>query len=245
MLCLKQSILTLTIALLLPLASVGQNSESAAGLRAGTYLRAELTKPIDARKVKPGNLVEAAVTQDVKAGGKVIIRKGTVLLGHVTQAHGRTKEQSTSILGIVFDRVVQKGGEVALNAVIQAIAPPEEVMTEESISPLEYHGVYPGGARGALAQQTASVEPGAKAPGVTGTVPSSRIESENANGPAGSPTPSQGTVGPAGPNAEQTPAMVTGSVQGSAQGSMISSTNHNVTLEAGTQILLRVTGPAQ
>ena len=42
-----------------------------------------------------------------------------------------------------------------------------------------------------------------------------------------------------------TPSPVTASAQGSAQGSLITSTHRNVRLESGMQVLLQVTGSAQ
>src|SRR5215470_1151369 len=104
--------------------SSGGGSASAA-LTSGTSLQAELVKSLDAKKAKPGDEVSAKVTQDVKSDGKVVIHKGTRLVGHVTEAQARTKEQANSTLGIAFDKAVLKGGEeVSFNSVIQAIAPP-------------------------------------------------------------------------------------------------------------------------
>src|SRR5437660_5743563 len=102
----------------------GANASSS--LSSGTNLQAELTKSLDAKKAKPGDEVTAKVTQDVKSNGQVVIHKGSKLVGHITEAQARSKENSESKLGIVFDKAVIKGGsEVALNAVVQALAPGE------------------------------------------------------------------------------------------------------------------------
>src|SRR5262249_8950693 len=85
----------------------------------------ELTKSLDARKAKPGDPVSAKVTKDVKSDGKVVVHKGTTLVGHVTEAQARSKEHADSKLGIVFDKAVLKGGqEMAFNSTVQALAPP-------------------------------------------------------------------------------------------------------------------------
>ncbi len=100
-------------------------SDASSALSSGTTMQAELTKPLDAKKAKAGDEVSAKVTQDVKSDGKVVVHKGSKLVGHVTEAKARTKENSESKLGIVFDKAVLKGGqEVAFNGVIQALAPP-------------------------------------------------------------------------------------------------------------------------
>src|SRR6185437_7460655 len=96
-----------------------------AALASGTTLQAALTKPVDAKKAKPGDRVTAKLTQDVKSNGHVVLHKGSKLVGHVTEAQARGKGQAESKLGIVFDQAQLKGGEEAsINAVIQALAPP-------------------------------------------------------------------------------------------------------------------------
>src|SRR5207237_10200538 len=83
------------------------------------------TKDLESKKTKAGDEGSARVKQDVKADGKVVVHKGSRLVGHVTEAKARTKEDTESKLGIVFDKAVLKGGqEVAFNGVIQALAPP-------------------------------------------------------------------------------------------------------------------------
>ena len=104
-------------------------------LAAGTSPDAELTKSIDARKAKQGDPVEARVRNDVKQDGKVVIRRGSKLIGHVTQAQARAKGDAQSALGIMFDRVQGKGGETMdVHAAIQAIAAPRGDRTTPSSS---------------------------------------------------------------------------------------------------------------
>lgn len=57
----------------------GQAAPNASPLPAGTTLQAELIKPVDARKNKPGAEVLAKVTHDVKVNGSVVIPKGETL----------------------------------------------------------------------------------------------------------------------------------------------------------------------
>lgn len=85
-------------------------------------LQAELTKPIDAGKAKPGDEVTAKLTQDFKSDGKVVFHKGSKLVGHVTEAQAHSKNNAESRLGIVFNKVQLKGGEeVSINAMVQAV----------------------------------------------------------------------------------------------------------------------------
>jgi len=101
-------------------ARAGNNSAS---LASGTTMNAALSRPVDAKKNKPGDPVTARTTQATKSDGQVVIPKGSQLVGHVSQAQTRSKNQSESALGIVFDKAILKNGqEVPLNVTIQAMA---------------------------------------------------------------------------------------------------------------------------
>ena len=93
----------------------------------GSVIPVQLTKTVDAKKAKSGDEVQAKVTQDLKAGnGELIVPKDTKVLGHVTDAQPRTKEQKESQVGIAFDHAVMKDGrDVSLPLSIQAIIAPE------------------------------------------------------------------------------------------------------------------------
>lgn len=121
-----------------------QAGSSSVDLSSGSTMEAVLTKPVDSNKAKPGDPVEAKVAKDVKSesDGKVIIPKGTKLLGHVTEARPRSKDskdakaeakgESDSRLGIDFDKAIFKDGrEAPLNVAIQAVAAAES-MTQAS-----------------------------------------------------------------------------------------------------------------
>src|SRR5258707_407713 len=82
-------------------ASAGNNS---AQLSFGTKIDATLATTLDAKKNKPGDRIEARIAQDVKQDGRVVLKKGTTLVGHVIQSQVRTKDQSQSLLVIIFDR---------------------------------------------------------------------------------------------------------------------------------------------
>jgi hypothetical protein len=100
-----------------------QNGQANGSLATGTAFNAALSSPIDSKKCKPGDPVNAHSTEAVKSEGKTAIPKGSKLVGHVTQASARGKGESESSLGIVFDKAILKNGqEIPLNAGIQAIA---------------------------------------------------------------------------------------------------------------------------
>lgn len=202
----------------------------------GSVIPVQLTKSIDAKKVKTGDEVVAKVTQDLKTNsGDVVVPKDTKVVGHVTEAQPRTKEQKESQVGINFDRAVLKGGEVQLPMSIQAIiAPPTN---------------HPGNSGG----DQAAPAPG----GSTATSPMGGGRSGSMGG--GSQAQPTGTTAPTGSTDTQqessTLPPITGNTQGvvaisnlklettapnAAQGSLLSSEKNNVKIDSGTFMLLRV-----
>jgi len=226
-----------------------------AALASGTTLHAALTKPVDAKKARPGDQVTAKLTQDVKSNGHVVLHKGSKLLGHVTEAQARGKGQAESKLGIVFDKAQLKGGEDAsINAVVQALAPParaELAGADEAASlsaPMGGSGTVAGGGglvggvtRGTTstlgsATGTVSSAGGGAVAGVNSTVNSAAGTAAGGLNAQGALTStSHGVVGLQGLTLNS--ASATGT-----QASVISSATQNVKLESGTQMILQVSG---
>jgi len=91
-------------------------------LNDGTTVNAVLVNSLDARKSKPGDKIEARTTSEVKQDGRVALKKGSRLEGHVTEAQARSKENAESALGIAFNNVTLKNGEQApLHLRVQAL----------------------------------------------------------------------------------------------------------------------------
>ena len=103
-------------------ASANANGNSL-NIASGTPIQAALVTPVDAKHSKPGDPVVAKTTQDVKQDGQTVMKKGSRLNGHITQAQPRSGTDSQSSLGMVFDRAVTKNGQqVPMNLSIQALA---------------------------------------------------------------------------------------------------------------------------
>jgi len=207
---------------------------NAARIAPGSVIPVQLMKTIDAKKVKTGDEVEAKVTQDLKANnGEVIVPKDTKVMGHVTEAQARSKEQKESQVGIAFDHaVIKNGNDVLLPMSIQAIIAPAALNPANNAGP----SAAPGG--GGMSPSPNS----GRSPGMgTGTMPQS---------------PNPPTVGgelPTNPQTGSTPP-ITGNTKGvvgmsnlqlstaadTKEGSIVSSEKSNVKLDSGTLMLLRV-----
>jgi len=113
------------------LAQSGESSPERSASRhlQGAEINATLSQTVDARKAKPGDPVTATLTDDVRANGRLLLFRGTTLVGRVTEAQARTRgadagDASTdSRLGIAFEKAVLRDGqEVPINATIEAVA---------------------------------------------------------------------------------------------------------------------------
>lgn len=232
----------------------GKNSAS---LSNGTAVNAALMQPIDAKKNKPGDEVTAKTTEATKADGRVVIPKGSKLIGHVTEAKARTKGQAESTLGVAFDKAILKNGQqVPLNVTVQAIAATQSVVRGEELS-AGGSMVGAGGGRassgGALGgvKSTAGATTGAVtntaanvggvaggAVDTTGNVASASRGATGGLNTAGNLTSnSRGVFGLEGVNLNSAATSSTGS-------SLITSSSRNVHLDSGTQLLLVSRGEA-
>jgi hypothetical protein len=225
--------------------------QSSASLSSGTAMNASLSQPVDARKNKPGDQVTARTTEATKSEGKVVVPRGTKLIGHVTECKQRGKEEKESALGIVFDKAILKNGEeIPLNVIIRALAA-AQTAASSSVDDLSAGGGAVGSARGsgggALGgvRSTAGAAAGtvtnttANAGGVAGGAVNSTVNAAGATrgavgglNAAGQLTSnSQGVFGLEGLN-------LTSAASNSTQGSLITSISKNVHLDSGTQLLL-------
>jgi hypothetical protein len=203
----------------------------------GSVIPARLTKSVNAKKAKKGDEVVATVTQDLRNNaGTILVPKDTKIVGHITEARARSKQQKESEVAIAFDRAVPKNGEpMQMPMSIQAIiAPPNR--------------------NPASADQPPSGYPGPEAGGVP---PSSSGRQGQGSMGGGTPPPARQTSGSAPsevPAGAQAQPQITGNTQGvvgienlklsaapdATQGSVVSSEKSNVKLDDGTFLLLRV-----
>ena len=226
-------------------------------MAAGTTIPAALTKPVDARKAKPGDEIAAKTTQEVRSTSGVVIPRGSRLIGHVTDAKAKAKGDSESALGIAFDHAVLKNGQqVPLNASIKAIAAAanstsasmgDDALAGNSslgsqaagnVSPAEGGGGgLLGGAGRTVGGATSAVgnTAGGVASGVGNTAAGVGANAGGAvNGAAGQLTSSsQGVIGLNG-------LQLNSAASNATQGSVITSAGKDVKLDTGTQMLLQV-----
>jgi len=235
-------------------------SEQSGSLAAGTTVNAELNQAVDSKKAKEGDAVTAHTTEAVKSDGKVVIPKGTKLVGHVTRATAKAKGDAESTLAVQFDGAVLKGGQtMPLQVAIQALASGEPAAAVGG-DDLQGMGSVGGGAspsvgsgnRGTMGGVTSTV--GGAASGAASTVPRTTQDATGAVNStvsgaattAGRTGASEGTGLSAGGQLTSTSRGVfgmnglslNGNAANSAEGSVITSAGKNVRLDSGTRMLL-------
>ena len=232
-------------------------SEQSVSLAAGTAMNAQLSQTIDSKKAKPGDTVEARTIDTVKADGKVVIPKGTKLVGHVTRASARSKGDADSVLAVQFDRAVLKDGqEMPLQVAIQALAAdqraaavnPEELQPAAGNIEAGAAGAGTAGNRGVVGGVGSTV--GGAASGAASTVPRTTQDQTGAvnstvGGAANAAGRTEGGLTASG-NLAPTSRGVFGinglnlnsGASNSTEGSVITSAGKNVRLDSGTKMLL-------
>lgn len=236
-----------------------QNGQANASLASGTAFNAALSSPIDSKKCKPGDPVNAHTTEAAKSDGKTVIPRGSKLVGHVTQASARSKGESESSLGIVFDKAILKNGqEIPLSVAIQAIASGHSNVSAAG-SEMDAMGSMGGsaagsgmaGGRGALGGATSAgggavgtvTNTAANVGGVAGGTVNSAA---NAGGSiAGASKGAVGGLNAAGQLTSNSHGVfglnglnLSSAASSSTQGSVITSAGKNVHLDGGTRMLL-------
>lgn len=220
--------------------AAAQSAQPSNGLHIspGSVIPVQLTTTIDAKKAKSGDAVEAKVTQDMKTqSGLLVVPKDTKVLGHVTEAKPRGKDQPESQVAIAFDHAeVKDKGDVALPLSIQAIiAPPNSNSNNaaaenaaETPSPGNSGGASASNGRSGVSGESQQQRPTPTPP--TGNAPAGGQQTSSARPPITAQT--QGIVGISD--------LTLAPAANSTQGSLVSSEKNNVKLESGTFMLLRV-----
>lgn len=240
--------------------AAGDSENNSLGLASGTKIDATLATSLDAKRSKIGDDVEVRTEEDIKQDGKVVLKKGAHLVGHVTTAQARVNGQTQSQLGIAFDHVVLKyGQEVPFNATILAVAAakppvaplPPPASSDNLMTASAGSGMAQGGMRGGLISGVAT-----DARATTGTMTNAAASVPSAGGATlNNVSRSSGAVG--GLNAAGRLSFNSSGVFGleglalnsadssAAQGSVLISATRNVHLDSGTQLLLQTSAQGQ
>ena len=226
--------------------SADTQASGSASLTSGTLMVAELSRGLNTRHLKAGDVIKAKIAQDVIAEGRIVVPRDSTLLGRVVEVKKSNKEDREAKLAVIFEQVrLKRGGEAKLRGVIQAVAVP--VPRHDQADQMLPPGFAGGG------RSSGSPQP-------IGTSASSASRSNS--GMTVTTGPGTGTLGPANvPAPTPTAAQIspTGALSAGARGvigipdlalgadasngtvrTVLRSRKGDINLDGGTQIVVRV-----
>src|SRR6267142_5878917 len=214
-----------------------ENTGGEGSLAGGTVLNATLNSSVDSKRAKPGEQITAHTTEAVKStDGRMILPKGTKLIGHITQASARGNGQEQAMLAIQFDKAVLKDKqEMPLNVTIQAIAAPPQQASSSAFGGSSAGGA---GAPGTSPSNNPSMS-GSRGARPDGTPPADSYPSANSTGAPGG-EPNSGGPMPANMRGVYGLDGVRITANANGEGTVLTSSAKNVHLDGGTRLLLAV-----
>lgn len=241
-------------------ASASSNG-SAAGSTDMRQVTGQLQGKLDSKTAKVGDDVVLKTSQKIKTADGIVIPKGSRLIGHVTEVQAHNKQQAESHMGIEFDRVDLRGGQsMAIHSMIESISPGASAVTAASmadedaletpmgggavsssvVSGGRVGGGLVGGSAGGAAMATSRV--GSEIGSTAGSAihATSNVSGEAAGNLGRSVNGAANGAGFAGARVTGIQGvMLNGDAAGSTSGTL-SSSNRNVHLDSGTQMVLGI-----
>jgi hypothetical protein len=194
------------------------------------FISGELSKSLDAQKAQVGDSVEAKVSADLVAGGRIVLARGTKIVGRITAVKRHSKDSPGSSMAVSFDHFVLKDGEnIAAKLVLRAVGRPLRTVYDGSASADDSSGPpmdTPGSRSTVIGNPEKGQIPGRIYP--VGSSPESTLNSAATPSPKGVLTSSSaGALGLKGVSLTAAGPVTT-----------ISSSAQNVHLEGESQLLL-------
>lgn len=90
-------------------------------LTSGTRIAAELQGALDVSKARVGDRVILKTTEAIKSGGRTVLKKGSTLVGHVSDVQRRARGSAVSSLTVIFDRLESGSLSTPVSATIDSI----------------------------------------------------------------------------------------------------------------------------
>jgi hypothetical protein len=99
------------------------------------FISGDLSKSLNAQKAQVGDDVEARVSADLVAGGRIVLARGTKIVGRITAVKRHSKDSPGSSISLSFDHFVLKDGEnIAAKLVLRAVGRPLRTVNDGSVS---------------------------------------------------------------------------------------------------------------
>jgi len=216
------------LALIAPEATVSANDQPSV-----STVFAVVLKRLDTKNASLNQELTLRTITDVILDGVVVIPTGSKVVGHVVEFATKGKESQQSILAIVIDKaMLENGREIPLQAIIAAVAAPEDGALPSDPTYGMMHSNEPKMV--ATGPRAGDLSASSKADS-TAAVSTAKINGEMRKGLLLN-TDSNGTIG-------FSSLSLTWRLDSPPAVSVFSSNNKEIKLEAGTQMLLRMAPP--
>jgi hypothetical protein len=221
--------LSLVCVVIFSVALRGQST--AAHPPAGVTVQAELTKGIDVKKVKAGDVVNAKTTSAVTLADGTELPKGTKLMGKVTDARAKSSSDKTSHVAFSLEQAETKDGhEIPLQVMVTSLTVPADHPDLAALT----GGAHAGGA---------TAPNPAAAPTTASNPNQSYVDLSTIKSQTQQQGETEGMVGHA-PNQRlavgNLPGAILTSADGMSQSAIVDLPNENVWLGQGTKMTLFV-----
>lgn len=98
-----------------------KRSTAGVTLDSGTRIDGEMQSTVDVKKARVGDQVVLKTKNAIKQNGQTVVPKGSNLVGRITEVQQRSKSNTQSRLGLVFDRIEGKNLSAPISASIVSI----------------------------------------------------------------------------------------------------------------------------
>jgi hypothetical protein len=120
------------------------SSQTTMTVPTGTAGKVELQTPVHSKLNEVGDEVSGILVNSISVNGVIVLRKGTEVLGQITQITEAKRPQRQASMTIVFDRIITPEGEQEVDIVIKAI---DDYVNEDKLEPKD-EGKVQGGRSG-------------------------------------------------------------------------------------------------
>ena len=203
-----------------------------------TIAFAILTTPVESKTATVGQQLTFRVVADVLVKGAVVIPRGSTIYGSVKDVRGRGKDQPQSALAIVIEKAKRADGiEVPLQAIIAAVALPNDsaLSSDPAYGMLHSNEPRMSGSGAGNTSRTGDLTPSSKA-GATAAVATAALNGQMEEGFLLNES-SSGAIGYEG-------LALSWGLAAPPPFTIFVSKNKSFKLNAGTQVLLRMTPPS-
>ena len=136
---------------------------------------AVLSNALDTKTSARGDEVLMIAAKDLFVGGKLVIPKGSRIVGHIGGLIGKGKEEPKSVIAIAIDKAVTNGGDIPLKAIIAAVAAPKKPLPEDPTYAMMHSREPKMVGSGVGAASSGNLPPSSKA-GSTATVATAQLK---------------------------------------------------------------------